>query len=227
MTLRLKKDTAVTLRFGPFLDETNGKDAETGLTIAATDVKLAKYNGSTGSALAAKNEGTALTGNHDALGYYILKLDATDTNTCGPMRVHCHVAGALPVWLDTEIVAANVWNSTVDASDYLYVDAKEIASDATAASNQAGAATAVIRGTVYNDGATYLPTNSGNLIFYSDDITEATADHYNGRVVVFTSGAMLGQALQISDYEKVASYGKFTCTVATELPADNVTFVVV
>ena len=70
------------------------------------------------------------------------------------------------------------------------------------------------------------PTNSGNLIFWST-CTEATADHMNGRVVIFTSGALQYQALAISDYALDGGYGKFTCSVATETPADGNTFVIV
>jgi hypothetical protein len=97
---------------------------------------------------------------------------------------------------------------------------------AAAAATQALVATACVTGKVFNDSGTYVPTNSGALVFYSDTVTEATADHFNGKVVGFTSGAMAGQSVQITDYEKVASYGKFTCTVATELPANGVTFTV-
>jgi len=38
--LFLKQSTAVTVKIGPFLDDTDGKTAETGLTIAQADVRL-------------------------------------------------------------------------------------------------------------------------------------------------------------------------------------------
>ena len=77
--------------FGPFLDDTDGKTAETGLTIANTDIKIWK-NGA--SSLVNKNSGGAT---HLANGLYLITLDATDTSTWGPMEIHCHMAGALPV----------------------------------------------------------------------------------------------------------------------------------
>ena len=43
--LYLKADTAVTLKIGPFLDDSDGKTAETGLTIAQADVRLSKNGG--------------------------------------------------------------------------------------------------------------------------------------------------------------------------------------
>jgi hypothetical protein len=223
MAIWLKQSTSATFQLGPFLDDTDGKTAETGLTIAYTSCYISKAGGSLG----AKADTTNLTGTGDSLGYYDCVLGTGDTDTLGGLRVHVHVAGALPVWQDFLVVPANVYNSVVAGSDKLYVDAVELNSSTSAATTQALVATACITGKVFNDSGTYIPTNSGALVFYSDDVTEGTADHYNGRVVIFTSGAMLGQALAITDYEKVASYGKFTCSVATELPADDVTFVIV
>ncbi|KKM87089.1 hypothetical protein LCGC14_1272460 [marine sediment metagenome] len=63
--------------------------------------------------------------------------------------------------------------------------------------------------------------------FEADDITEATANHYNGRIVIFTSGALLGQATDITDYELNGANGKFTVTELTEAPLDDDTFVIV
>lgn len=78
---------------------------------------------------------------------------------------------------------------------------------------------AVISGTV--DSGSFSPTTTQ---FESDDITEATADHYNGRVIVFTSGALLGQACVITDYALSGANGKFTVSTLTEAPSDNMTF---
>ena len=223
MAIWLKQSTAHTFELGPFLDSSDGATAEAALTIAATDVYVSKA----GAALAAKNDATALTGTGDALGYYPCPLNTTDTGTLGGLRVHCHVSGALPVWQDFLVVPANVWNSLVAGSDYLQADTYQIAGVTAAATNQAAVAQICLPGTVFDDAGTYAATNSGALVFFSDDITEATADHYNGRVVIFTSGVLLGQALAITDYEKVASYGKLTCSVATEVPANNDTFYIV
>ena len=80
----------------------------------------------------------------------------------------------------------------------------------------------IVKGTVSHDN-----TAATTTVFYSDDITEATADHFNGRIVIFTSGALQYQATDITDYELVAGEGKFTVTALTEAPADNITFVIV
>lgn len=88
--------------------------------------------------------------------------------------------------------------------------------------NLAAAATTMIEGTVSWDNTEAITT-----VFYSNDLTEATADHYNGRVVLFTSGDLVGQATDITDYALDTGEGKFTVTALTEAPADNVTFVIV
>ena len=77
-------------------------------------------------------------------------------------------------------------------------------------------------GTVSHDN-----TAASTTVFYCDDITEATADHFNGRIVIFTSGDLQYQATSISGYELAAGEGKFTVVALTEAPADNVTFVIV
>lgn len=78
---------------GPFLDDTDGKTSETALSIANTDIKVWKTGGTTESS---KNSGGAT---HIASGRYYAVLDATDTNTIGPLEINVHVSGALPVKL--------------------------------------------------------------------------------------------------------------------------------
>lgn len=83
--------TSQEIILGPFLDDTDGKTAETGLTIANTDIKLWKSGGTTESD---KNSGGAT---HIAGGRYYAVLDDTDTNTVGMLEVAVSVSGALPV----------------------------------------------------------------------------------------------------------------------------------
>ena len=97
------------------------------------------------------------------------------------------------------------------------VDAIKVVTD-----NQAAASTTLITGTVSHDNEVATTT-----VIYSDDVTEATADHYNGRLFVPTSGALVGQYTDITDYELENSEGKFTVTALTEAPADDTTFVII
>ena len=101
----LKQSTAYTFRHGPFLDDTDGKTAETGLTISQADVRLSKAGGD----FAQKNESSASS--HDEIGYYIVALDATDTNTCGELLVAVHEAGALPVFKTFQVLEETIYDS--------------------------------------------------------------------------------------------------------------------
>jgi hypothetical protein len=64
-------------------------------------------------------------------------------------------------------------------------------------------------------------------VFESDDITEATADHFIGRIILFTTGNLAGQATDILDYELVGANGSFTVTAVTDIPLATETFVIV
>lgn len=126
----LKQSTASQeIPLGYFLDSTDGNTEETGLTIANTDIKIWKSGATT---LANKNSGGAT---HISNGIYYATLDATDTNTLGPMVIFVHVSGALVVRLECCVLAANVYDSLIGATDQLQVDAIQISGDATAADN--------------------------------------------------------------------------------------------
>jgi hypothetical protein len=79
------------IQLGPFVDDTDGKTAETALTISNTDIKLFKHGGTSQTD---KNSGGAT---HMANGYYSAVLDATDTNTVGNLEITVNESGALPV----------------------------------------------------------------------------------------------------------------------------------
>jgi hypothetical protein len=100
-------------------------------------------------------------------------------------------------------------------------DVVKINGSASAAIRQQLAADQILPGTV--DTASFTPSTTQ---FEADDITEPTADHYNGRIIIFTSGALIGQATDITDYEKVGSNGRFTVTAITEAPANDSTFII-
>lgn len=113
MTILLKQSTAVEIPFGPFVDDVDGKTAETALTISQADVRLKKNGGS----WAQKNDTTSAT--HEENGYYEIPLNSTDTNTLGRLRVAVNESGALPVWQDFMVVPANVYESLVNGVEWL------------------------------------------------------------------------------------------------------------
>lgn len=216
MAIMLKQSTATTIVAGPFVDETDGKTAEISLTLSQSDCLLWKQGG---TGFASKNEASSAT--HRSNGCYTVPLDATDTNTLGQLIVSIHESGALPVRHDYEVVPANVWDALFGA-DKLQVDAVELNSVAASAANLEKSASVIRRGTVDTTGFAATTTQ-----FEADDITEATADHYKGRVIVFTSGAVLDQATSISAYSLATGRGHFTVAALTEAPANDVTFVIV
>ncbi|HUT28346.1 MAG TPA: hypothetical protein VMX13_01035 [Sedimentisphaerales bacterium] len=89
---------------GPFVDDADGKTAETGLTIVQADIRLSKD----GSDFAQTNNSAGAA--HDENGYYGVPLDATDTDTLGSLRVAIHKSGALPVWQDFMVMPAHVYD---------------------------------------------------------------------------------------------------------------------
>lgn len=85
----------------------------------------------------------------------------------------------------------------------------------------------IIPGTVDD---TVAPTTTQ---FEAADITEATADHFgglaggNGRIILWTTGALAGQVASISDYALVSGRGRFTVPAMTESPANGDTFLII
>ena len=66
---------------------------------------------------------------------------------------------------------------------------------------------------------------SASTTSFVTDLTEATDDHYIGRSIIFTSGALDGQATTITDYNGTTK--ALTVTALTEAPVDNDTFEIV
>ena len=120
MGLWLKQSTAITVKIGPFIDDTDGKTAEVALTLSQADIRLSKN----GANIAQKTEANDAT--TDELGYYDCPLDATDTGTLGILQLFVHEAGALPVFHEYMVVPANVWDSMFGA-DKLDVNTAELA----------------------------------------------------------------------------------------------------
>lgn len=119
MAIWLKQSTSVDLPIGPFVDSTDGNTPETALTLTQPDIRLKKNGGAWAQKAAAQ------TLSHEENGWYEVTLDATDTDTLGALKLAVHESGALPVWMDFQVVPANVWDSLFGA-DKLQVHAVEI-----------------------------------------------------------------------------------------------------
>ena len=99
----LKQSTAYTFRMGPFVDDTDGKTAETGLTIEDSHIRVSKA----GANFIDKNETTNAA--HDEAGFYVVILDTTDTNTVGELQIAIHMSGALPVFKTFQVVETDIY----------------------------------------------------------------------------------------------------------------------
>lgn len=120
MGLLLKQSTAVTVKIGPFVDEDDGKTAETGLTLTQADIRLSKNGGN----MAQKHEANNAT--TDELGYYDCPIDTDDTDTLGRLQLMVHESGALPVYHEYMVVTANEYDSKC-STDYKQVDVIQVA----------------------------------------------------------------------------------------------------
>ena len=196
MTTWLKQSTATDVELGPFVDDTDGKTAETGLTISQADCQLIKNGG----AAAQKNDSTSAT--HLAGGHYKVPLNTTDTNTLGRLRLYVNESGALPVWRDFMVLPANTYDSLVGGSDYLDVSAVQIAGSAVSTTTaQIGVnvvqisedATAANNAEAFFDGTGYAGTN--NTIPTVTNVTTVNGLAAN----VITASAIAADAIGASE----------------------------
>lgn len=180
-------------------------DTEIAAILAAVDTEVAAIKAKTDNLPADPASETNVDANET-------KIDTVDT-----------VIDAIKAKTDNLPASPAAVGSEMNLADDAITAAKHDESTAYPVSEKASkAASTMVLGTVSHDN-----TPATTTVFYCDDITEATADHYNGRIVIFTSGALLGQATDITDYALDTGEGKFTVTALTEAPADNVTFVIV
>ncbi len=118
MAIPLKYNSASQeIPLGQFLDSTDGNTEEGALTINNTDIKLWKAGATT---VANKNSGGAT---HISNGIYYATLDATDTNTYGPLVIFVHVAGALAVRLECVVMEANAYDALYAALGTGHIEA--------------------------------------------------------------------------------------------------------
>ena len=127
----LKQSTAYTFRFGPFVDDADGKTAETGLTIEDEHIRVSKNGGNFIDKAETSNSA------HDEAGFYIVVLNTSDTDTVGELQIACHMSGALPVFKTFQVVEEAIYDAlfAASATGELLVDVAKISGDSTAADN--------------------------------------------------------------------------------------------
>lgn len=117
----LRQSTSQAVKFGPFLDSSDGVTAETALTIAQTDMQLSKD----GATFAQKNAAGNAT--HDADGWYTTTFDATDTATVGEFYMQVNITGALPVWVRYWVIEEVVYDDLYASSAAGYASVAALA----------------------------------------------------------------------------------------------------
>ena len=90
-------------------------------------------------------------------------------------------------------------------------NASQIGGSATAATNAARGFQGLVLGKAV--------TGTLTTTVFTTSLTEATNDHYNGRSLTFTSGALAGQQTTITDYDGATK--RVTVAAMTEAPANN------
>jgi len=166
----LRQSTKTSIVLGPFVDDADGKTAETGLTVGSIDVDLYKFSNTVPQAITTAitpNDGSdSDTGNdndmdHIANGYYSLELSTGNTDTCGPLKITANISGALPVWADFHVLEEAIYDAlfAASATGELLVDVAKISGDSTAADNME----LMFDGTGYAGGTTKLSVNTTQI----------------------------------------------------------------
>jgi hypothetical protein len=143
-------------------------------------------------------------------GWYFFTLSASHSDTLGVLSITFTNAACKQVNLQFRVEETN-----------LDVNVASINDSTAAAVRLALSAGQIIPFTV--DDSVNTPTT---LYFEADDITEADTNHYQGRLILWTTGNLTGQMTRITSYLLVGANGAFNVNTLTEAPANNDTGVI-
>jgi len=233
MTIHLKQSTQALIAVGPLVDATDGNTLETAISLATGEAALVKNQ-----AAAIVNIGTNTWSSHLGGGLYNLTLTASNTDTLGPLVVVVYDTAHRPFRIECDVLPANVYDARY-GTDYLQVDALQINGANTSGMVSSGNTALNADVTKVNTNATAAANLGSGLLgcktgtvqtgstttVVKTNLTEATNDHYNGRKLVFTSGALAEQATDIGDYS--GSSKDLTVTALTEAPSNGDTFIII
>lgn len=231
----LKQSTASQSRaIGPFVDDTDFKTAETGLTIANTDIKLVVNGG----ASANKNSGG---GTHRVNGVYGITFDATDTATVGEIEVSVVVSGALPVFHKFFVLEEAVYDMLMGASALGYIaNAPVVLADGVSHGGTLGSSTATLAlsrlSVVSQSSNTNAVTMTGNGTGHGAAMTSGSGATGNGLTLLAAStnghglkstgtgtgdGAELTAGASGADLDADIAGTLTTVTTLTNAPSDS------
>lgn len=209
-----RKYNAVGIIDGIVLIVAGGTDYKVAPTLAAGDAKISKDGGAFAN-LATLPAVTPAGGSAVRIS-----LSATELSCARAVIQFVDVAGA--EWEDQEIIVETFGNASaqlavnLDLTEIL-CDLQKIRGSATAAVNLGGSARCIVLG--------LAETGTLSTTEMTTDLVESTADHYKDRVLIWYTGALAGQATEVTAY--TGTGGKLTYTAVTDSPADGDAFVLI
>lgn len=199
----LKQSTSVIVQLGPFVDATDGVTAETALSPSSTNVRLYKADGTTAVDI------YDATWTHIGLGMYRVTLTTSHTDTAGPLMVVAQITGARPVFHEFMVLSATTYDAMVSGSA-LPANLTQVAGSATAAQLMLYPALGIAIVTV---------GSSSTTTRVATNLTVSVSDHYNGRTLLFVTGALAQQAASITDYNGTTK--ELTVSALTSAPSSG------
>ena len=140
-----------------------------------------------------------------------------DLPTTAEFEARTLVSADYVVTTDT-IAGVTLVDTVTDVTNEVTADVTKISGSAAAANNLEASALTIL--------STYTAvTGTLSTTQMTTDLTEVTDDHYNGRIIIWTSGVLQNQATNITDYDGASKMLTFTAT--TEAPSNLDTFVIV
>ena len=211
-TNELQGDWANAGRLDTILD-TIAEDTTTDIPALIADVPtVAEFNARTlvsADYTVVSDLGTVQTADHTAA--------IADIPTTAEFELRTLPSADYVVTTDT-IAGVTLVDTVTDVTNEVTADVTKISGSAAAANNLEASALTIL--------STYTAvTGTLSTTQMTTDLTEVTDDHYNGRIIIWTSGVLQNQATNITDYDGASKMLTFTAT--TEAPSNLDTFVIV
>ena len=204
MSQLLRQSTQIKVRIGPAVAVGDGFTPVTTLSLSSADeAELLKADGAATVSISGATF-AAITG---ADGWYDLTLTTSHTDTVGTLDVVINDDSLiLPIFARFQVVEEAVFDA--------YFAASATGVPALLANMGSAAPGIVVSTCASGSTTTSIATN----------LTEATDDHYNGRIITWTSGVLLGQSRRIDDYNGTSK--AITVVATTDAPANTDGFVI-
>jgi hypothetical protein len=200
----LKQSTATTINIGPFIDDTDFKTLETGLTVTSMTVKIIKQSdtfSSTNTSFSPTASGGSNDAQHVASGMYNLELTTTNTDTVGRLEVVITITGALPVFHRFLVIPATKWTEMVATGPSSIDDLNETdCSTIASTTSPMGKICANVTGPTLRYTVAGTSDSGSTTTMVDAARTEADTDYWAGSFIVFTSGNLDGQVRYITGF---------------------------